>query len=142
MPSSGFSAIEFLDSLKAGWGLQYGPTLHDVGFNDIDDAKGVSNDELEELLKGPLEKAGALPNDVLRIVASIHTAASTLPPPVTADPVGSTISIGTPTAEAVELNVNMMVDTTMSAEGNEVAQIPDTNTEEVSPPVIDASIRD
>jgi hypothetical protein len=136
MSSSGSSLIEFLDSLKAGWGLQYGQALQDVGFNGIDDAKGLSRDDLKEVLKGPLEKAGALPMNVSRIVSNILTEASAPPPTVTATLVGSPISIGTPTAVAVSVN------TTMSAEGNEVSPIPDANTAEVWPPVIDASIRD
>jgi hypothetical protein len=127
MSSSGFSVIEFLDSLKAGWGLQYGQTLQDVGFDDVCDAEGMSKEDLEKVLKGPLENAGALPMHVSRILAKIHTAASTPPPTVTATRVGSPISIGTPTAEAVELNVNMAVDSTMSAEGNKVSPIPDAN---------------
>ncbi len=74
--SSSTSVVIFLDGLKTGWGAQYGPTLQEVGFEAIEDAAGISEGELKDLLQGPLKTVGALPLHILRIVKSVAAAAS------------------------------------------------------------------
>ncbi len=74
---SSFTSVGvLLDGLKAGWGAQYGPTLQEVGLEAIEDAAGLSESELKDLLQEPLKIAGAKPVHILRIVKSVVKAAS------------------------------------------------------------------
>ena len=72
MSSSNVSAREFLDNLKLGWGLQYGPTLETMGLNDLDDAQGLSEDLLNEILGSALRAFGAPPIHAARIITQVY----------------------------------------------------------------------
>ena len=61
-----------MDNLKLGWGLQYGPTLETMGLNDLDDAQGLSEDLLNEILGSALRDVGAPPIHVARIITQIY----------------------------------------------------------------------
>jgi hypothetical protein len=72
MPSSNLSTEEFLDDMKQGWCVKYGPTLYALGLDDLDDAQDFSEFELEELLGAPLRAADAPPSHVARIVKRLY----------------------------------------------------------------------
>ncbi len=58
--------------MKQGWNVKYGPTLHALGLDDLDDAQDLTEVELEELLGTPLRAAGAPPSHVARIVKRLY----------------------------------------------------------------------
>jgi hypothetical protein len=72
MSSSNVSTTEFLDNLKLGWGLKYGPTLETLGLNDLDDAQDLTEDLLKEILGSPLRAVGAPPIHVARIIRQVY----------------------------------------------------------------------
>ena len=72
MSTSNVSVRDFLDNLKLGWGSQYGPTLETLGLNDLDDAQGLTEDHLKEILGSPLRAVGAPPIHVARIITKVY----------------------------------------------------------------------
>jgi hypothetical protein len=72
MSTSNVSARDFLDNLKLGWGSQYDPTLEILGLNDLDDAQGLTEDHLKDILSSPLRAVGAPPIHVARIITKVY----------------------------------------------------------------------
>jgi hypothetical protein len=66
------STKRFLDDMKQGWGVKYGPTLQALGLDDLDDAQDLTEVDLKELLGGPLRAAGVPPLHVTQIVKRVH----------------------------------------------------------------------
>ena len=48
--ASNFTTPAFLDDLKQGWGVKYGPTLQGCGLDDLDDAQDLFEGDLDGLL--------------------------------------------------------------------------------------------
>ncbi len=61
MSSSNLTTLEFLDDLKQGWGVKYGPTLQSCGLDDLDDAQDLSEGDLNQLLVGRALRAVSVP---------------------------------------------------------------------------------
>jgi hypothetical protein len=71
-----FTTLAFLDDLKQGWGVKYGPILKECGLDDLDDAQDLSEGELDGLLGGALRAKGAPSLHVARIVKRLYLANS------------------------------------------------------------------
>jgi hypothetical protein len=74
--ASNFTTAAFLDDLKQGWGVKYGPILQECGLDDLDDAKDLSEVELDGLLGRALRAKGTPPLHVFRIVKRLYLANS------------------------------------------------------------------
>jgi hypothetical protein len=72
MSSSNFTTLQFLDDLKQGWGVKYGPTLQGCGLDDLDDAQDLSEGDLDGLLGRALRAIGAPTLHVARIVKRLY----------------------------------------------------------------------
>jgi hypothetical protein len=72
MSSSNLTTLEFLDDMKQGWGVKYGPTLQSCGLDDLDDAQDLSEGELNELLGRALRGVNAPTLHVARIVKRVY----------------------------------------------------------------------
>jgi hypothetical protein len=68
MSSSNLTTLEFLDDLKQGWSIKYGPTLQSCGLDDLDDAQNLSEGDLNQLLGRALRAVSASTLHVARIV--------------------------------------------------------------------------
>ena len=55
------SIESFLDGLRQGWGSKFSHAMREVGFETLGDAADLTEDEVRNILKASLEKAGALP---------------------------------------------------------------------------------
>ncbi len=65
----------FLKGSRLGWGKKYSQSLRDVGFESLEDAEDLTEDEIRNLVKDSLEKAGALPLHILKICKGMVKAA-------------------------------------------------------------------
>jgi hypothetical protein len=72
MSSSNLPTKQFLDDMKQGWAVKYGPTLQALGLYDLDDAQDLTEVDLKELLGSSLRDAGASPLCVARIAKRIY----------------------------------------------------------------------
>ncbi len=65
----------FLEGLRQGWGNQFSQSIREVGFESLLDAADLTEDEVRNVLKASLEKAGALPLHILKICKGMVKAA-------------------------------------------------------------------
>ena len=52
---------DFLDSIKAGWSSKYGSAIYCSGIEEIEFARGFTEEELKELLRENFVALGAVP---------------------------------------------------------------------------------
>jgi hypothetical protein len=69
------SIESFLESLCQGWGSKFSLPLRDVGFESPLDAEELTEDDVRNLAKDSLEKAGALPLHILKMCKGMVKAA-------------------------------------------------------------------
>ncbi len=69
------SIESFLDGLRQGWGNKFSLPIREVGFESLQDAADLTEDEVWNVVQESLEKAGALPLHILRICKGIVKAA-------------------------------------------------------------------
>ncbi len=55
------SIESFLDGLRQGWGNKFSLPIREVGFESLQDAADLMEDEVRNVVQESLEKAGALP---------------------------------------------------------------------------------
>jgi hypothetical protein len=65
----------FLEGLRLGWGQKYSLSIRDVGFESLEVAKDLTEEDIRNLVKDSLEKAGALPLHILTICKGMVKAA-------------------------------------------------------------------
>ncbi len=72
MPSLHLSTNVFLDDVKQGWAVKYGPTLQALGLDDLGIVQDLTEVDLKEQLGSPLRAAGVPPLHVAQIVKHVH----------------------------------------------------------------------
>jgi hypothetical protein len=72
MPSLHLSTKVFLDGVKQGWAVKYGPTLQALGLDDLGIVQDLTEVDLKEQLGSPLRAAGVPSLHVAQIVKQVH----------------------------------------------------------------------